>query len=89
MHLIEDEYATKALELVESGQGLCAICYRHEDVTDYRTGEPRALNRDHCHSTGSFRGLLCTGCNRGLGYFRDSPELLERAARYLRDARST
>lgn len=31
----------------------------------------------------SVRGLLCWPCNRGLQSWRDKPELLERAAKYL------
>ena len=52
--------------------GACAICGR--------TGE---LHVDHCHASGSVRGLLCTSCNNGLGRFRDSPEILRAAAEYV------
>lgn len=52
--------------------GKCAIC---ETVTD--------LHVDRCHTEGSVRGLLCVRCNRGLGYFKDKPDLLKRAAAYL------
>lgn len=38
---------------------------------------------DHDHRTMKIRGLLCSICNRGLGYFKDSPELLRKAANYL------
>lgn len=27
--------------------------------------------------------LLCDNCNRGLGYFRDNPEVLKAAIKYL------
>jgi hypothetical protein len=39
---------------------------------------------DHCHDTGRIRGILCSNCNIGVGSFDDNPDLLERAAAYLR-----
>lgn len=38
---------------------------------------------DHCHKTGKFRGILCRGCNTGLGNFRDDPVRLQKAIRYI------
>ncbi len=38
---------------------------------------------DHDHETGKNRDLLCRTCNRALGLFDDSPELLIRAAQYV------
>jgi hypothetical protein len=43
----------------------------------------RSLAVDHCHRTQRIRGLLCSACNTGLGSFRDSPELLKSAIKYL------
>lgn len=40
---------------------------------------------DHCHTTGKIRGILCRKCNSGIGQFGDRPELVEAAARYLRE----
>lgn len=38
---------------------------------------------DHCHVSGRFRGTLCNLCNQGIGLFKDSPEILAAAIRYL------
>jgi hypothetical protein len=46
-------------------------------------GNTERLMWDHDHSTEEFRGTLCTLCNTGLGMFRDNPELLRTAIRYL------
>lgn len=60
--------------------GVCAICEASPGL--------RRLNVDHDHETGAIRGLLCEICNRALGGFKDDPDLLSAAARYLTDARS-
>ena len=38
---------------------------------------------DHCHRSKKLRGLLCSVCNLGIGHFKDSPEILMKAAEYL------
>jgi DNA-binding sugar fermentation-stimulating protein len=58
--------------LLDEQDYLCAVCK-----------EPGNLVVDHCHETGQVRGLLCHGCNVGLGYFVDSPTRLRQAAEYL------
>lgn len=39
---------------------------------------------DHDHQTGVFRGWLCDPCNRGLGFLRENPVVLARAADWVR-----
>jgi len=39
--------------------------------------------QDHNHATGKNRGVLCHGCNTGLGLFQYNPTLLRLAALYL------
>lgn len=56
----------------------CGICKNSFD------GESYKMCTDHCHITGIVRGLLCGGCNSGIGYFRDNINTLEAAIAYLR-----
>jgi hypothetical protein len=62
--------------LMQVQKAVCAICGEKDPV-----GKRLAI--DHDHETGRVRGLLCTRCNPGLGYFCDAPERLRRAAEYL------
>lgn len=73
----------------------CAICKRHEDeLPAAATGRPRSDGRptamafklvvDHCHDTRRVRGLLCVGCNSGIGNFREDETALLAARDYLR-----
>ena len=58
--------------------GTCAIC------RDAFPANPKHCHVDHCHDTGKVRGLLCILCNLMLGKARDRPDVLIRAAEYLR-----
>jgi hypothetical protein len=40
---------------------------------------------DHDHVTGHIRRLICAACNTGLGFFRESAELLRMAHEYLEE----
>lgn len=55
----------------------CAIC-RTDDP-----GGSKGWHTDHDHNADRVRGILCRTCNTGLGKFRDDPERLKAAIRYL------
>lgn len=66
-------------EMLESQGGRCAIC----GGTDPGGSKNVHFAIDHCHETGTVRGLLCAPCNQALGLFKDNPERLRAAAEYL------
>lgn len=61
--------------LVAQG-GACAIC-RKPDL------KGKDVHGDHDHVTGAFRGVLCRGCNTGIGMIGESPVKLRAAAAYI------
>lgn len=69
--------AATPAELKAAFTGYCFICHAPE-------GGSRRLHVDHCHTTGTFRGWLCKGCNHALGMVNDSPERLRSLAAYLK-----
>jgi hypothetical protein len=65
-------------EAVNAQGGGCAICRGPKGQREYH------VDHDHTKPEGeSYRGILCHGCNVGLGGFRDDPKLLLAAVRYL------
>lgn len=58
--------------LLSSQNGGCAIC-----------GSTEKLVIDHDHDTTEVRGILCQGCNNGLGRFGDSLTQVRKAFEYL------
>lgn len=66
-------------KILTNQNGVCWICKQLP-----KNG--KSLNIDHCHVTKKVRGLLCDVCNRGLGLFRDSPDLIAKALLYLHTA---
>ncbi len=70
-------------EMFVSQRGVCAICEKPPKRNFH-------IDHDHecCEGTKScgqcIRGLLCERCNPGLGNFKDNPDLLDKAAAYLR-----
>jgi len=56
--------------------GVCHIC-------ENPCPSGRMLAVDHEHDSKLVRGLLCINCNKGIGNFKDNPELLVKAIEYL------
>lgn len=72
------------LSMLESQNYACALCQR-----PFGDGIRECVDHDHaCCPAGKscgkcVRGILCDDCNKGLGHFRDDPELLRKSADYL------
>lgn len=68
-------------DMLKKQGNACAICGKPPSTNGGRTRI--YLYIDHSHKTKKIRGLLCSNCNRGLGYFFDNPALLKNAEKYL------
>ncbi|MEU6674765.1 endonuclease VII domain-containing protein [Streptomyces sp. NPDC046925] len=66
--------------MVQQQNGTCAIC---GGLPNGPGAENKRFDVDHCHKTGRVRGLLCSGCNRGIGFLGDDPARLQAAVDYL------
>jgi hypothetical protein len=72
--------------LLESQNGVCAICKRPPQVFGVRYLD---IDHDHRCCPGVYscgkcvRGLVCIACNRALGLFQDDIQVLISAAKYL------
>lgn len=74
--------ASDYFDMLKAQDNKCASCGDSETARKNDVLIPLAI--DHCHSTGKVRGLLCLGCNTGLGNFKDSTERMLRGIQYLR-----
>lgn len=60
----------------------CGICGMGFGVMQ-PNGEIPIACADHDHETGVFRDWLCGGCNKAIGFFRESPWVMRKAADYI------
>ena len=66
-------------EMMDDQKGCCKIC----GDSLVHPNSLRSFSIDHCHSTGSVRGLLCPRCNLTLGGVGDNINLLQAMIDYL------
>lgn len=65
-------------QMLEDQDHKCAICQRYPE-----DNPKNPWHVDHDHKTGKIRGILCHACNTALGNFKDDPETLGNALKYL------
>lgn len=65
-------------KLIKNQNYVCAICGSNNSKAHTVN-----FHVDHCHITKKVRGLLCSKCNLGLGYFDDDIVKLSNAIIYL------
>lgn len=77
-----EKYRIDIDEKLESQRYKCAVCGKEIGLSCH-------VDHDHSCCSGSktcglcVRGLLCSKCNRGLGFFNDDTELMLKAIYYL------
>lgn len=70
--------ATPEYEAFIKARGACEIC-----------GASERLVVDHDHVAKRLRGVLCANCNNALGLFKERPQVIEAALRYVRGGGSS
>jgi len=61
--------------MAKDQSNMCKICNKNTKLVV-----------DHCHKSNKVRGLLCQGCNLGLGAFKDNYNNLNKAITYLMES---
>jgi hypothetical protein len=71
-------------EMLHNQDHKCGICKSPGFIMNKDTHK-MLLVVDHDHNTGKVRKLLCHNCNRALGLFKDSKEVISTALQYLKE----
>lgn len=78
--------ALSYLEMYRAQDGQCKACGKPGQPIGRRGRERwEVLQIDHNHDTLKVRGLLCNGCNIGLGHLGDSIDRVRAVLRYLEE----
>lgn len=67
-------------KILEEQKYVCAICKCPE--SRFRNGRVHKLGVDHCHTTGTIRGLLCFNCNFSFGALKEDPLIIRSLLKY-------
>ena len=84
-----DKFGISLEDALARQDGRCLICLKSEPTSKAGNLLAWAMDHDHsCHPKGKgcpscFRGVICSSCNRVLGYAYDDPGILRRGAEYL------
>ncbi len=65
--------------MLNEQEGTCA-----NEACNYGLDDDHKLYVDHCHATGTVRGLLCHWCNSAEGYLKSSPEVAQGLLNYMK-----
>ena len=66
-------------KMLDDQNGCCKVCGNHE--SNFKKG----LFVDHCHKTDKIRGLLCNGCNAGLGQLKEDTKIMQKLIEYVKE----
>jgi hypothetical protein len=79
-----NNWKKKGIDVAEAEALLSAHNNGHCEICGGRSpGGAGGWHVDHDHKTGKVRGVLCSNCNRALGYFQDDVDVLRMAVGYL------
>lgn len=83
LHQKRDKAARNAKFKRDRDAEYALLAGRPRPITCDVCGEGGAIVFDHCHQRGHFRGWLCQGCNKILGFAKDDPRRLRQLIVYL------
>lgn len=81
-HWLKKQYGMTQQDVIDMFMdqgGVCKIC----GVSPHLDNEKYKLHIDHCHETGNVRALLCSACNKALGFINDREDLALSMYNYL------